>query len=114
MSEQSNERAESVPADVVPVVDEAQVREGADDVETKAETVPISNSQKVIEWIGLYYALCTGVTPPWLTVDAGGFKEVSFNLGNVLITGVGAIVGYLWGRAGVAVGRVAIKAATGV
>ena len=114
MSDKSDEIKSEVPNNGVEAGAVEPVPEAPVVTDTKVESVPISNSQKVIEWMGLYYSLCTGVTPPWLTVDAGGHKEVSFNLGNVLITGVGALIGYLWGRAGVAVGRVAVKAATGV
>lgn len=114
MSEENKDAMPLAPAEG------AEARAGSSSAEAPAaqdlatESGPLSNSQKVIEWMGLYYSLCTGVTPPWLTVDAGGFKEVSFNLGNILVTGVGALIGYLWGRAGVAVGRVAVRAATGV
>lgn len=78
------------------------------------EQQPMSNAQKVLEWIGLYYALSTGTNPPWLTVDAGGSKEVTFNLGNWLLAGATGVLGYVLGRAGVAVGRVAVKTYTGV
>lgn len=81
---------------------------------TQGQKAPLTNTQKVLEWMGLYYALCTGVNPPWLTVSAGGFRETSFNLGNWLLAGFSAVFGYLSGRAIVAAGRVAVKAYTGV
>ena len=82
--------------------------------DTQEQKVPLTNTQKVLEWMGLYYALCTGVNPPWLTVSAGGFHETSFNLGNWLLAGFSAVIGYLGGRAVVAAGRAAVKVSTGV